>query len=149
MLQRSTVIDLELRKDPPVGTISGFRLVMFLFLFGVFVRAVSCRFLTHLGELLGFLVAPGETDGLLLDVDPTTLVKTPQDASNSVVVDTQLMGNDVRLSVVLKVLVNYINSLTNTYKLIVFVASALSCRLDSLVDCLLGHMFCVDLGRFV
>jgi hypothetical protein len=78
---------LELRKDLPVGTISGLRLVMFLFVFRIFRRAVSRRFLTHLADFLGFLVASRETDSLLLDVDATTLVETLQNAPYGVVVD--------------------------------------------------------------
>ena len=117
---------LELGEDLPVGTISGLRLVMFLFVFGIFGRTVSRRFLTHLADFLGFLVASREADSLLLDVDAATLVETLQDAPYGVVVDGELMGNDVRLRVVLKVLINYINSFTNTDKLIVFVTSALS-----------------------
>ena len=78
---------LELRKDLAVRAISGLRLVMFLFVYRIFRRAVSCRFLTHLTDFLRFLGATSEPDCLFLDVDAATFVKALQNAANRVVVD--------------------------------------------------------------
>ena len=78
---------LKLGKDLAVSTISGLRLVMFLFVFGDFRRAVSRRFLTHLADFLRFLGATSEPDSLFLDVDAATFVEALQNAANRVVVD--------------------------------------------------------------
>ena len=86
-VERHSVVYLELRKDLAVRAISGLRLVMFLFVYWIFRRAVSCRFLTHLADFLRFLGATSEPDCLFLDVDAATFVKALQNAANRVVVE--------------------------------------------------------------